>query len=114
MESVSRTKIEYPAKWIVGLCVADIITTVIGLKIGAKETNQLALLIGIGCFLAIKFIATITLTVIVVLRDKGNSVQGSNVFTKPINAKWLWIAVCLMGIVVISNLIVISVHLIGR
>ena len=35
---------------IVGLCFLDIVTTLIGLKLGAKEINQITLLIGISGF----------------------------------------------------------------
>jgi hypothetical protein len=107
------SKIQYPAMWIVGLCVVDIITTIIAISMGAIELNPVAYLLGgMVVFLIIKAIATITLSVIVVLRNNGKKIYGNNIFTKQINQNWLWVAVALMGLVIINNLVVIGIHLI--
>jgi Domain of unknown function (DUF5658) len=105
-------KLENPAKWIIALCIIDIITTIIGLKLGAKEVNQLVLLLGITGFLTIKAIVTIVLVVIVVLRNKGKRIEGKNIFTRPINNKWLWIGAVIMGLIVINNLVTIGIQLV--
>ena len=106
------SKIQYPAMWIVGLCIADIITTIIAISMGAVELNPLAYLLGgMVVFLIIKAIATIALSVIVVLRHNGKIIYGDNIFTKQLSPKWLWVAVALMGIVIVNNIVVIGIHL---
>jgi hypothetical protein len=107
------SKIEYPVVVIILLCVADIVTTLVGVHYGAVEINFIVYSLGIPLliFMGIKLVATLAIMIITVARHRGKKIYGKNVLTRQLSPKWLWLVVGILGLVVINNIVTIIIQL---
>lgn len=108
--NIERKKTTKLTILIASLCFFDLITTIIGLRLGAIEINVISSLVGIATFLLIKSIITIVLLTIIVIRNnKKRKVEAKSkiILMNEINPNWLIIIVVFLSIVVFNNIITI-------
>ena len=83
---------KYSLPLLVGLNLADMVTTFIGLAAGGVELNPLAGYFGMPTFMIVKFMIPLLIGIELAYRPKVNA------------SKTLWVCCGLMGIVLINNL----------